>query len=88
MVLEWGNTFRQLIIQTKMKNKCLNTGQESVQIIEASTEQVTTSSSTISPLGDYPELEINWPEVGLAVLEVGILDGAVGGKIGLNKVGT
>ena len=39
----------------------------------------------MSPVGDYLALEINWPEVGLTVLEVGILDGAVGGKIGLNK---
>ena len=68
-----------------MKNKCLNTGHKSVQTLEASTEQVTTSSSIMSPVGDYSELEINWPEVGLAVLEVGILDGTVGGKIGLNK---
>ena len=40
---------------------------------------------TLPAVSHNPELEINWPEVGLAVLEVGILDGAVGGKIGLNK---
>jgi hypothetical protein len=39
----------------------------------------------MSPAGDSTELKVNWPEVGLAILEVGILDGAVGGKIGLNK---
>jgi hypothetical protein len=36
-------------------------------------------------VGDSTELEINWPEVGLVVLEVGLLDGAIGGKIDLNK---
>ena len=71
-----------------MKNKCLNTGQESVKIIEASTEQVTTSSPTISPVGNYSELEINWPEVAAFMVESLIIEGAVGGKIGRNKVGT
>ena len=88
MVLEWGNTFQAADDTNKIENKCLNTGQELVKVIEASTEQVTTSSSTISPVGDYPELEINWPEVAAFMVESLIIDGAVGGKIGLNKVGT
>jgi hypothetical protein len=57
----------------------------SVQTLEASIEQVTKSSSIVSPVGNSTELKVNWPEVGLAVVEVGILEGAVGGKIGLNK---
>ena len=69
-------------------NKCLNIGHESIQTLEASTEQVTTSSSSMSTVGDSPELEINWPEVMLAMVESLIIDGAIGGKIGLNKVGT
>ena len=82
MVLECGNT----ILAADYTNKCL--GHELVQTVEASTEQVTTSSSIMSTVGDSPELEINWPEVVLAMVESLIIDGAIGGKIGLNKVGT
>ena len=57
----------------------------SVQTLEDRIEQVTKSSSTVSPVGNSTELKVDWSEVGLAVLEVGILEGAVGGKIGLNK---
>ena len=84
VVQECGNTFWQLDIQTNQV-KCVNTGHESFQTVEAGTEQVTTSSFIIPPVGDSTELEINWPEVGLVVLEVGLLDGAIGGKIDLNK---
>ena len=42
----------------------------------------------MSTVGDSPELEINWPDVMLAMVESLIIDGAIGGKIGLNKVGT
>ena len=62
-----------------------NTGYVSVQTLEARIEQVTKSSSSVSPVGNSTELKVDWPEVGLAILEVGILEGTVGGKIGLNK---
>ena len=57
----------------------------SVKTLEARIEQVTTSSSTVSPVGNSTELKVDWPEVGLAILEVGIIEGTLGGKIGLNK---
>ena len=56
-----------------------------VQTLEARIEQVTKSSSSVSPVGNSTEFKVHWPEVGLAILEVGILDGAVGGKISLIK---
>ena len=56
-------------------NKCL--GHDLVQ----------TSSSRMSTVRDSP-LEINWPEVMMAMVESLIIEGAIGGKIGLNKVGT
>ena len=44
----------------------------------------------MSTVRDSPELEINWPEVMMAMVESLIIEGAIGGKIGLgrNKVGT
>ena len=58
-------------------NKCL--GHDLVQ----------TSSSRMSTVRDSP-LEINWPEVMMAMVESSIIEGAIGGKISLgrNKVGT
>ena len=41
----------------------------------------------MSMVRDSP-LEINWPEVMMAMVESLIIEGAIGGKIGLNKVGT
>ena len=68
---------------------CENIGYVSVQpLVEARIEQVTKSSSSVSPplVGNSTELpKVDWPEVGLAILEVGIIEGTVGGKIGLNK---
>ena len=84
VVQECGNTFGSQIYK-QIRLKCVNTGHESFQTVEAGTEQVTTSSFIIPPVGGSTELEINWPEVGLVVLEVGLLDGAIGGKIDLNK---
>ena len=55
--------------------------------VEAHVEQVTKSSSTISLalVGDSTELpKVDWPEVWLAILEVGIVEGSLGGKVGLN----
>ena len=55
--------------------------------VEQVTEQVTKSSSSISlPLvGNSTELpKVDWPGVGLAILEAGIIEGSLGGKVGLN----
>ena len=66
---------------------CENTGYVSVQTsVEARIEQVTKSSSSVSPVGNSTELpKVDWPGVGLAILEVGIIEGSLGGKVGLNK---
>ena len=56
--------------------------------VEARIEQVTKSSSSVSPplVGNSTELpKVDWPGVGLAILEVGIIEGSLGGKVGLNK---
>ena len=47
------------------------------------------SSSRISTVKDSP-LEINWPEVTMAIIEGAIIEGAIAGKIdlGRKKVGT
>ena len=67
---------------------CENIGYVSVQpLVEARVEQVTKSSSSISlPLvGNSTELpKVDWPGVWLAILEVGIVEGSLGGKVGLN----
>ena len=68
---------------------CENTGYVSVQTpVEARIEQITKSSSSVSPplVGNSTELpKVDWPGVGLAILEVGIIEGSIGGKVGLNK---
>ena len=46
---------------------------------------VQTSSSRMSTVRDSP-LEINWPEVMMAMVESLIIEGAIGGKIGLNPI--
>ena len=68
---------------------CENIGYVSVQpLVEARIEQVTKSSSSVSPplVGNSTELpKVDWPGVGLAVLEMGIIEGSLGGKVWLNK---
>jgi hypothetical protein len=37
-------------------------------------------------VGNSTELSrVDWPGLGLAVLEMGIVEGSLGGKVGLNK---
>ena len=55
--------------------------------VEAYVEQVTKSLSTISLalVGNSTELpKVDWPKVWLTILEVGIVEGSLGGKVGLN----
>ena len=55
-------------------------------LVEQVTEQVTKSSSSISLpyVGNSTELpKVDWPGVGLAILEAGIIEGSLGGKVGL-----
>ena len=66
---------------------CKNIGLSVQPLVEARVEQVTKSSSSISlPLvGNSTELpKVDWPGVGLAILEAGIIEGSLGGKVGLN----
>ena len=55
--------------------------------VEAYVEQVTKSSSTISLalVGNSTELpKVDWPEVWFSVMEFGIIEGSLVGKVGLN----
>ena len=55
--------------------------------VEAYVEQVTKSSSSISLslVGDPTELpKVDWPEVWFSAIEIGIIEGSLAGKVGLN----
>jgi hypothetical protein len=55
--------------------------------VEAYVEQVTKSSSSISLslVGDSTELpKVDWPEVWFSAIEIGIIEGSLAGKVGLN----
>ena len=55
--------------------------------VEAHVEQVTKSSSTISLAlaRNSSELpKVDWPEVWFSVMEFGIIEGSLVGKVGLN----
>ena len=57
-------------------------------LVEARIEQVTKLSTSVSPpvVGDSTELSrVDWPGLGLALLEMGIIEGSLGGKVVLNK---
>ena len=68
---------------------CENIGDVSVQpLVEARIEKVTKSSSSVSPplVGNSTEISrVDWPGVGLALLEMGIVEGSLAGKVVLNK---
>ena len=55
--------------------------------VEAYVEQVTKSSSSISLalMGNSTELpKVDWPEVWFSAIEIGIIEGSLAGKVGLN----
>ena len=52
------------------------------------TESVTKLSTSVSQLvvGNSTEMgRVDWPGLGLALLEMGVVEGSLAGKIGLNK---
>ena len=57
-------------------------------LVEARIENVTKVLKPVSPpvVGNSTEIgRVDWPGLGLALLEMGVVEGSLAGKIGLNK---